>query len=200
MNSEVKGLEPGMTTTVETLGRKQMTREIRAALKHVYLAAYGDHALRESAADAQNFVESTIPRHSRRKGFRLVLATTDGTVSGYGYGFTGKRGQFWSDWLVGTAPKDIVETWVGDHFELVDLVVDPAFRGRGIAGQLHDHLVHGLPQQRALLATAPDAGAAARLYHGRGWRILVPEIDGSKALYGLDLSGTRLDDRTSSQA
>jgi ribosomal protein S18 acetylase RimI-like enzyme len=177
-----------MTTKVQVLGRKQVNRKVKESLADVYLAAYGDPALAESRMDAQNFASSTISRHARRDGFKLVLATTDDHVSGYGYGFTGRRGQFWSDWLSGTAPADIVETWVGDHFELVDIVVDPSYRGQGIAGQLHDHLVDGLPQERALLATTPDDGAAARLYNGRGWQVLVPEIDGTKALYGLDLA------------
>lgn len=184
-------LEPVMTTTVHTLGPRQIDRDVQQGLGRVFLAAYGDPHLPESELDAQNFVESTVPRHARRKGFRLVLARTDGEVSGYGYGFTGRHGQFWSDWLAGAAPEDIVETWVGDHFELVDIVVDPAFRGRGVAGELHDHLIDGLPQQRALLATTPDSGAAARLYEGRGWRVLVPKIDGTKALYGLDLQAQR---------
>ncbi|KAA1399386.1 GNAT family N-acetyltransferase [Aeromicrobium ginsengisoli] len=177
-----------MTTTVQAVTRKQIDAEIRQALAAIYLAAYGDPSLPESQLDADNFVSSTIPRHSRRAGFRLILATTDGQASGYAYGFTGKRGQFWSDWLSGAAPADIVENWVGDHFELVDIVVDPRHRGQGIAGLLHDRLVHDLPQQKALLATTPDGGAAARLYDGRGWQVLVPEIDGAKALYGLDLA------------
>jgi GNAT superfamily N-acetyltransferase len=177
-----------MTTTVRSLTRKQIDADTRKALANIYLAAYGDPSLPESQLDADNFVHSTISRHSRRKGFRLVLATSDGHTSGYAYGFTGRHGQFWSDWLAGTAPADIVETWVGDHFELVDIVVDPAHRGQGVAGLLHDHLVEGLPQQKALLATTPDEGAAARLYAGRGWQVLVPEIDGAKALYGLDLA------------
>lgn len=187
MISGLDRLEPCMTTTVETLGRKQITPEVRAALADVYRVAYGDPTLPESRLDAQNFVESTLSRHSRRSGFRLVVSHTDGRASGYGYGFTGKRGQFWSDWLAGAVPADIVETWVGDHFELVDLVVDPAFRGKGIAGLLHDHLVRDLPQERALLATVPDSGAAPRLYEGRGWQIIAEQIDGAKALYGLDL-------------
>ncbi|MGA8987534.1 N-acetyltransferase family protein [Aeromicrobium sp.] len=178
-----------MTTTVIALTRKQLDATVLDSLATVYLAAYGDASLPESRLDAENFASSTVPRHARRDGFRLVVATTDGEVSGYGYGFTGKRGQFWSDWLAGAAPADIVETWVGDHFELVDIVVDPGHRGRGVAGKLHDVLVEGLPQERALLATAPDDGAAARLYGGRGWQVLVPEIDGSKALYGLHLDG-----------
>lgn len=178
-----------MTTTVKVLTRRQIKADVRKALTAIYLAAYGDPSLPESRFDADNFVSSTISRHSRRAGFRLVLATTDGETSGYAYGFTGKHGQFWSDWLAGAAPADIVEAWVGDHFELVDIVVDPAHRGQGIAGLLHDRLVDGLPQEKALLATTPDDGAAARLYGGRGWQVLVPEIDGDKALYGLDLAG-----------
>jgi ribosomal protein S18 acetylase RimI-like enzyme len=177
-----------MTTTVQVLGRKQVSRKIKDSLAQVYLAAYGDAGLPESRLDAENFAGSTLSRHARRDGFKLVLATTDDVVSGYGYGFTGKRGQFWSDWLAGTAPADIVQTWVGNHFELVDIVVDPEHRGQGIAGLLHDELIARLPQDRALLATVPDDGAAARLYTGRGWQIIVPEIDGAKALYGLDLS------------
>jgi len=183
-------LDHVMTTTVETVGRKQIDRTMRGALARVYRAAYGDPTLPESKLDAENFAESTLKRHARRSGFRLVVSVTDGVVSGYGYGFTGKRGQFWSDWLAGTVPADIVETWVGDHFELVDMVVDPAFRGNGIAGLLHDHLVDGLPQERALLATVPGDGAAPRLYEGRGWQVVAAQIDGEKALYGLDLRAT----------
>jgi GNAT superfamily N-acetyltransferase len=188
MNAHRNGLQGVMTTTVQALTRKQIDAETRTALAEIYLAAYGDPSLPESRLDADNFVSSTIRRHSRRTGFRLVLATTDGRTSGYAYGFTGKRGQFWSDWLSGAAPAEIVESWVGDHFELVDIVVDPAHRGQGIAGLLHDRLVEGLPQEKALLATTPDEGAAARLYGGRGWQVLVHEIDGAKALYGLDLA------------
>lgn len=176
-----------MTTTVQTLTSRQIEPEIRQALAQVYLAAYGDASLPESHLDAENFAESTLTRHASRSGFKLVLSRTDGEVSGYGYGFTGKRGQFWSDWLAGTVPTDIVETWVGDHFELVDMVVDPTYRGRGVARLLHDHLLSDLPQERALLATAPGNGAAPRLYEGRGWQIVAAEIDGTKALYGLDL-------------
>lgn len=176
-----------MTTTVRTLGRRKITGELRADLARVYLAAYGDASLPESHLDADNFAEVTLRRHSRRSGFKLVVSVTDDVVSGYGYGFTGRRGQFWSDWLTGTVPADIAETWVGDHFELVDMVVDPAFRGNGIAGLLHDELIDGLPQERALLATVPGSGAAPRLYEGRGWQVVAAEIDGTKALYGLDL-------------
>jgi GNAT superfamily N-acetyltransferase len=189
MNARRNRLQGVMTTTVKALTRKQIDAETRTALAAIYLAAYGDPSLPESQLDADNFVNSTIKRHARRAGFRMVLATTDGRTSGYAYGFTGKHGQFWSDWLSGAAPAHIVETWVGDHFELVDIVVDPAHRGQGIAGLLHDDLVDGLPQGKALLATTPDEGAAARLYGGRGWQVLVPEIDGAKALYGLDLAG-----------
>lgn len=187
MNADPKRLEPVMTTQVQVLGRKQVNRAVQDSLSNVYLAAYGDPGLPESKLDAQYFASSTIPRHARRDGFRLVLATTGGAVSGYGYGFTGRRGQFWSDWLAGAAPADVVDTWVGNHFELVDIVVDPAHRGQGIAGQIHDELIAGLDQERALLATEPDEGAAASLYTSRGWQIIAPEIDGSKALYGLDL-------------
>jgi GNAT superfamily N-acetyltransferase len=187
MNADLKRLEPVMTTQVQVLGRKQVNRQVQDSLSDIYLAAYGDPGLPESRLDAENFANLTIPRHARRDGFKLVLAVTADEVSGYGYGFTGRRGQFWSDWLAGTAPAEIVETWVGNHFELVDIVVDPAHRGQGIAGLVHDALVGGLPQERALLATEPDEGAAARLYTSRGWQIIAPEIDGSKALYGLDL-------------
>lgn len=179
-----------MTTTVQTLDERDIDDSVRTSLAAVYLAAYGDPQLPESHLDAENFAQVTLTRHAGRAGFKLVVSTTDDQVSGYGYGFTGRRGQFWSDWLATTVPDDIVETWVGDHFELVDMVVDPAFRGNGIAGRLHDELVDGLPHERALLATAPGDRAAPRLYEGRGWQVVAPGIDGDKALYGLDLRGS----------
>ena len=176
-----------MTTTVQTHPDQPIDRATRDAMAAVYLAAYGDPELPESRLDADDFADVTLTRHAGRAGFKLVLSTTDGQVSGYGYGFTGRRGQFWSDWLATTVPSDIVETWVGDHFELVDMVVDPAFRGQGVAGLLHDELVAGLPHERALLATVPGDRAAPRLYEGRGWQVVAADIDGDKALYGLDL-------------
>lgn len=194
MKVDTEGLEPHMTTTVQTYERK-LPRGVDDALESVYRAAYADPSVPESALDAEHFATSTIPRHAQRPGFRLVVATTGDQPSGYAYGFTGEHGQFWSDFLAKAAPDDIVDAWVGDHFELVDIVVDPQQRGQGIAGLLHDTLVDGLAHDRALLATQPGDNAPARLYAGRGWEILVHDVDGDKALHGLDLAARRTNPR-----
>ena len=74
---------------VHAVTRRQIDADTRRALAAIYLAAYGDSSLPESRLDADNFVASPSRRHSRRAGFRLVGATTDGQTSGYAYGFTG---------------------------------------------------------------------------------------------------------------
>lgn len=106
-------------------------------------------------------------QHRARDVYRLVSAHIDDELVGFAWGYTGQRGQFWTD-LVSTL--DAVRDWVGGHFEFVELAVRPEFRGRGVGGALHDALLDGIPHSRALLSTTDDpVDPAVRLYRSRGW-------------------------------
>ena len=47
-----------------------------------------------------------LPAHARRDGFRLVAALGyEDAVRGFGYGYTGQHGQWWSDHVAGAVPR-----------------------------------------------------------------------------------------------
>ncbi|CAN5553426.1 hypothetical protein BH10ACT10_BH10ACT10_09550 [soil metagenome] len=129
----------------------------------VYDTVFGD------VADRAEWQE-TLDRHAGRGGFRVALALQDDVLVGFGYGYTGSRGEYWSDRAAAALGPELADAWVGGHFELVELAVLRAFRGRGLGGRLHDVLTADLPHERALLSTSLEEDPAVRLYLARGWR------------------------------
>lgn len=152
-------------------------------------AAVFDEAAVFGDAHRDEWLESVWSRHSDREGFRCrVAVNADGTVLGFGYGYTGQPGQWWSDQATGALEPDVADEWVGGHFELVELGVLPAGRGRGLGTRLHDDLLDGLPHERALLSTSDnDTDPGRRLYAKRGWQEL------GALPWGAVILGLRLD-------
>lgn len=182
--------------------------ELTDRLARVYREAFCVPPYDEPPESAERFVAEQLPAHAGRSGFRLVGAveararagagspTADdvppgrdgrGELLGFAYGYTGERGQWWSDWVAATAPRHVVDAWVGGHFEVVEIAVRGSAQGRGLGGRLHDALLAGLPHERALLTTYRVDRPAPRLYRRKGWQVLVPDLDTENALYGLDL-------------
>lgn len=119
--------------------------------------------------DPDGWADSPWDRHRFRSGYRLALAHDDGRLVGFAWGYTGQRGQYWSDFIARELGSK-VDGWVDGHFEFVELAVIPEARGLGIGGQLHDTLLADLDHHRALLATSSDPDdPAVRLYSSRGW-------------------------------
>ncbi len=157
------------------------------ALAACYRAAFTAPGYDETDDDVTRFATEQLPTHAAREGCRLVAALgDDDVVRGFGYGYTGERGQWWSDHVVGAVPSEVADAWVGGHFELVEMATEPAYQGRGIGAQVHDALLAGLPHDRALLGTYPDERPAVRLYRSRGWRRLA-SLSETSDLWGLRL-------------
>ena len=148
-----------------------------------YDAVFGD------ADDAASWRAELFERHAGRDGYRLVTATgEDGTVVGFSWGYLGQAGQFWTDLVTRTLPPGVVVTWVGGHFEVVELAVLPAFRRQGLGRRLHDTLIDGV-RRRCLLSTSDDEDdPAVRLYRAAGWQTLGRLRDGVQVM-GLNLFG-----------
>lgn len=159
----------------------------RDALADVYRAAFGAPGYDEGEDAVARFRDEQLPRHATREGFRCAVARAGGALVGFAYGYTGERGQWWSDQVAANAPADVVERWLGGHFEFVELAVDPAVQRRGLGRGLHDALLAGLPHERALLTTYADDRPAPRLYRRLGWQLLVPRVFDDSDLYGLEL-------------
>jgi ribosomal protein S18 acetylase RimI-like enzyme len=108
-------------------------------------------------------------------------------VTGFAYGYTGDRGQWWSDRIVEAAPE-IADEWVGGHFEFVELAVAASAQRQGLGAALHDALMADLSHSKALLSTYVDDRPAPRLYRRKGWQLLLPNLAPSTALYGKNLT------------
>jgi ribosomal protein S18 acetylase RimI-like enzyme len=130
----------------------------------VYDAVFHD------GSELSTWLDSPWGRHLARDGFRLATAREARRLIGFAWGYTGGRGQHWSDLVADSLPRPVAETWVGGHFELVELAVLEGFRRHGVGGRLHDVLLDGLPHERALLSTSDDEqDPGVRLYRSRGW-------------------------------
>lgn len=151
-----------------------------AAVYGVAFAAYG-----ETDDDTAAFRHRSLPIHAGRDDFRCVVVLDDDELIGFGYGYRGAPGQYWTDRVADLAPPAVVRGWLGGHFEVVELAVLPASQGCGLGGALHDALLADLPHPAALLSTWQYDTPARRLYLRRGWQPLAELPDAT-------LMGTRL--------
>jgi ribosomal protein S18 acetylase RimI-like enzyme len=150
-----------------------------AELWPVYDAVFGDHP----SYDAWR--AEVWDRHAVREGFRLARVRRDGELVGFAYGYTGRRGQWWTDHVAQVLDPAVAAEWLGGHFEIVSIGVLPAARGAGVGGSLFESLTEGLPHERWLLTTTADEGdPARRLYARHGWAVLGPGIGAGTVVMG----------------
>jgi ribosomal protein S18 acetylase RimI-like enzyme len=145
----------------------------------VYDAVFGDHP----SYDAWR--SEVWDRHVGRPGFRLARARRDGELVGFAYGYTGQRGQWWTDHVAQVLAPELATEWLGGHFEVVSVGVLPSARGQGVGRQVLRGLCEGLPHERWLLTTTADeADPARRLYAREGWVVLGPGISPRTVVMG----------------
>ncbi|GAA1554623.1 GNAT family N-acetyltransferase [Kribbella lupini] len=171
---------------IETLGAKAASAAADD-LREVYFSAFGAPGYDEPAERADQFADEQLPTHAARPGFKLVVARSAGAITGFAYGFTGERGQWWPDRIAEAAPE-IAAEWVGGHFEFVELAVAASAQRQGLGADLHDALMADLPHSKALLSTYTGDRPAPRLYRRKGWQLLLPHLTPTAALYGKHLT------------
>ena len=145
----------------------------------VYDAVFGDQP------DEGAWRVGIWDRHVVRDGFRLARAYDGPRLVGFGYGYTGQHGQWWTDQAARVLGPELTEEWLGGHFELVSIGVLQAARGTGVGRALLDVLTSGLPQERWLLMTTADADDPARhLYARAGWEVIGPGLRDGQVVMG----------------
>jgi ribosomal protein S18 acetylase RimI-like enzyme len=135
-----------------------------------------------------------VPRHVEREGFRFVAEHEErGRLAGFAYGYRGTPGQWWHDRVSGAMDNAARDRWLRPgHFEFVELAVRADLRRRGIGSRLHDALLTGLDAPTAVLSTEVENGPAIALYSGKGWEVIVPEIDFGAGYGAFQIMGRRL--------
>ena len=104
-------------------------------LVDVYLTAFTVPPYNEDETSVARFRDEQLVTHARREGFRCVVARDDGRIVGFAYGYTGRRGQWWSDHVAERVPQELAERWVDGHIEFVELAVHPDFSAKASAGR-----------------------------------------------------------------
>ena len=115
----------------------------------------------------------TARRHADNHGFASRAAVLeDGTLVGFGFGYTTKPGQWWHDLVKRELGRELAAGWLSDAFELSELHVLPDYQGHGAGRDLLLQLAGGIPHSAMLLST-PDADTRAfRLYRALGFEDL----------------------------
>lgn len=116
--------------------------------------------------------------HSRRDGFRCVVAVVDASpdagqptapeLVGFGYGYRGAPGQWWFGEVArGLGGPD--HPALADYFELTELHVRPTFQGNGVGEALLRALLAPVSRRAVLLSTPEGENRAWRLYRRLGF-------------------------------
>lgn len=130
-------------------------------------AVYGEAMQRSPEIVAQR--REVLPAHLRRTGFRAAIAVERPTLAGFGYAYTGERGQWWHDVVVRALGPQQAGRWVDDSLEVVELHVRPAYQGHGIGRRLLAMLLDGATERTAVLSTHDRDSSARRLYRSVGF-------------------------------
>ncbi|HET7311831.1 MAG TPA: GNAT family N-acetyltransferase [Mycobacteriales bacterium] len=131
--------------------------------------------------------------HLDRRGYLAVVALDDDdALVGFGYGYLGRRGEWWHDIVTNALGRELGNRWMSDAFELAELHVLPAHQGHGIGTLLLDEIVTRAGGSTMVLSTHDRESPARRLYRATGFvdlygGVVFPGTTEVYAIMGKDL-------------
>ncbi len=157
----------------------------------VYRSAFSIFPDGPTDEEVQTFADHTLSLHARREAFRFIAAHDGDALVGFIYGYHGRDGEWWEDWLRARVPRAVYDEWFTDQFDLTEFCVRAELHGRGIGsmlyGELRSELLQSLPYRRAVLTTRRRANPARDFYLKRGWEVVWDALDDRFSLLGLRL-------------
>jgi GNAT superfamily N-acetyltransferase len=186
-------LKASTTIEIEEWSAAEVLRR-RHDFGTIYRDAFASYPYYTPEHVARQFVDDTLPTHSTRRDFRCVVArdTTHDMVVGFSYGYTGEPGQWWREAVASALDDQTAAHWLRDYFEFVELAVAPSSQGRGIGGRIHDTLLAGVRQPRAMLSTHAVPTPARHMYDRRGWVVLRDNFRFPSASHPFTIMGLEL--------
>jgi GNAT superfamily N-acetyltransferase len=141
--------------------------------------AYADAYGVEPTTDKTSAFRGRTLKQLDRPGFDLVAAHIEEQLVGFAFGYTLGSGTVWWDGLEPTPTDEFRQEDGARTFVLSEIEVRRAWQEKGVGRELHDALLGRRQEQRATLATGPDALSQA-VYERWGWRKVgrVPGADG----------------------
>lgn len=126
-------------------------------------------------AVSDEWAREQLPRHTGRDGFVFLVARDGGRLSGFGYGYAGAYGHWWTEHVARALSREQRVEWLDvPHFEVVELHVRPAAQRRGVGSLLLAQLLSRQPFDRAVLTTQSGSRQARSFYAKNGWSELAP--------------------------
>lgn len=123
-----------------------------------------------AGALSDEWATNRLPLHAGRDGFIFLVAREADEVAGFGYGYTGSNGHWWTDHVARSLTAAQRAEWIDPpHFEIVELHVRPLRQRSGIGSALLAQLLTRQPHDRALLTTQTGSRKARSFYAKNGW-------------------------------
>jgi ribosomal protein S18 acetylase RimI-like enzyme len=105
-----------------------------------------------------------------RPRYGLLTAQDGAQIVGFVFGYALPAGTYWWDGLA-PAPAGGFTTEDGTRtFALAEIEIRRAWQGKGLGRVLNDTILAQRQEQRATLATGPQADAAREIYERWGWQ------------------------------
>lgn len=133
-----------------------------------YADAYGAPAGEDPAVKSAAF-RARATRALDAPNYSLVTARVGRSLVGFAFGYSLREGANWWDGLTPEPPTGFVHETGSRTAVLAELEVRRAWQGQGIGRGLHDTFLAHRPEERATLATGPQADAARARYLRWGW-------------------------------
>src|SRR3954470_3888042 len=173
-----------MSADIEVLDAEDFATHVKLAA-HIYGAAM------------QRSPEMVVQRceimhtHLARRGFVAVVVLDDDADDAepvaFGYGYLGRRGEWWHDIVVNALGPELGERWMADAFELAELHVLPERHGQGIGRRILDEVVRHAAGRTMVLSTQDRESPARQLYRTTGFVDLLGGFvfPGSREVYAI---------------
>jgi GNAT superfamily N-acetyltransferase len=179
-----------MLASVLTFTRIYDPSPLAPQVAEVYGSAFSIFRDGPTEQEVRAFSRQTLPQQTDREGFQFVAALEDDVLLGFIYGFHGRSGEPWEDWVRARVPLAVYDEWFDNQFDLTEFCVRADRHGEGIGSRLYETLFAELAQaqfERAVLTTRRVANPARDFYLRRGWEVAWEALDDRFSLFGLRL-------------
>ncbi|MGH3696086.1 MAG: GNAT family N-acetyltransferase [Pseudonocardiaceae bacterium] len=143
--------------------------ELMDALCEVYADAYGAVPGEDIGEKSSAFRERASAA-LRGLNYSLVTAQVGAELVGFAFGYSLRPERGWWDGLSPEPPEGFTEETGSRTVVLSEIEVRRAWQGRGIGRAVHNAFLSQRTEQRATLASNPQATDTHALYEGWGWQ------------------------------